>query len=268
MQSPNLENPHLSTPYTKGEPLLQVKISQFSYDKPVLRDINFIEYDVLRLNYITGQTIAILGRSGRGKSTLFRLLSGLESSPNSEIILNVGGKPEFVHEGMVGMIDQKYTLFRHKTIKQTLKFAANRNKKLDQSSIDEYIKEVCHYWDILGNLDKYPHECSGGQRQRAAILEKLLLGNHYLILDEPISGLDVVAIQTVKDNMNRIVSEHEHNTLIFSTHDIGFAYEMADSIYILGIEPNKQGSTIVKSFDRRFGSSYTYEDVRTAVFYS
>lgn len=254
----NSEKQSLGTVYTKGTPLLKVSISSFNYgDNTVLRDIYMTEYDVTTNNNVTGQSIAILGRSGRGKSTLFRVISGLESRHTTEVVLDIDNKPTFVKEGMVGMIDQKYTLFRHMTVEQILKFSLKRNDNLHPSYVLEYAKN----WDLESHLKKYPHELSGGQRQRVAILEKILLGNHYLILDEPISGLDVVAIENVVLNMKRILNEHEKNTLIFSTHDINFAYNIADVIYIIGHEEGKVGSTLLKKFDKRFGDVYNVNDI-------
>lgn len=257
MDSLKLENQFSDIVYTKGNPILNIKISSFQYDDQViLRDINILEYDVHSTNRLVGQSIAILGRSGRGKSTLFRVISGLEQRPTTEIVLDIDNKPTFVKEGMVGMIDQKYTLFRHKTVEEIFKFASNRNKK---NKLD--FVQYAEAWDLDKHLKKYPHELSGGQRQRVAILEKILLGNHFLILDEPISGLDVVAIDNVIVNMKKILSEDDKNTLIFSTHDINFAYQMADVIYIIGHEKDKVGSTVLKKFDRRFGDVYDVNDI-------
>jgi energy-coupling factor transporter ATP-binding protein EcfA2 len=101
---------------------------------------------------------------------------------------------------------------------------------------------------------QYPNELSGGQRQRVAIMEQLLSSGHYMVLDEPFSGLDVGNIQNALKSFDLIECAHELNTIIFSTHDIELAAELADSIYVIGYPKNEDGThesigTVVKHFD-------------------
>ncbi len=234
--------------YKKGEPIIWFDNVNMGYgDNVVLKDINIIEHDLIVEGKITGQSICFVGRSGRGKSTLFKVLSGLMSPLTGKVVLNFGEVNRLVKEGDVGLVDQKYTLFRHKTVFDTLMFSM---RKLSVENKKEIIEESLSQWNLLPHKDKYPNELSGGQRQRVSILEKLLSSNHYIIMDEPISGLDVVAIDNVKDNFKKILSTHEKNTIIFSTHDIDFAIEMADVIYVIGHkEPTDTHSTIVNRYN-------------------
>ena len=99
--------------------------------KAVLKDINIIEKDVVREGHITGQVIAIVGRSGRGKSTLFKALTGLVKPHKGEILITEvdtkqSNDAKIVQEGDVGFVDQKYTLFRHKTVKQIFEYALRK----------------------------------------------------------------------------------------------------------------------------------------------
>jgi polar amino acid transport system ATP-binding protein len=87
---------------------------------------------------------------------------------------------------------------------------------------------------LTEHKDKYSCELSGGQRQRTAIIEQMLTSKHFMILDEPFSGLDVGNIEKVKLSFDKISAANELNTIIFSTHDIRLAVELSDSIYILG----------------------------------
>lgn len=109
-------------------------------------------------------------------------------------------------------------------------------------------------WGLDTCKDQYPNFLSGGQRQRTAILEQLLSSGHYMVLDEPFSGLDIGNIMSVKKAFQLINESHELNTIMFSTHDIELAVELADSIYILGYKPEEKGQpgvagTILKHFD-------------------
>ncbi len=111
----------------------------------------------------------------------------------------------------------------------------------------------------MAHKDQYPNELSGGQRQRTAIIEQILSSKHFMILDEPFSGLDVGNIENVKKSFKMISDSNELNTIIFSTHHLKLAVELADSIYIVGNpEGVKDYSTIVKHFDlKEMGIAWT-----------
>jgi polar amino acid transport system ATP-binding protein len=163
-----------------------------------------------------------------------------------------------VSEGDIGFVDQKYTLFRHETIHQICRYALRKSKssKVDKEAlIDKYL----HEWGLEEHKNKYSCELSGGQRQRTAIIEQMLSSKHFMILDEPFSGLDVGNIDKVKQSFERISNDNEFNTTIFSTHDIKLAVEMADSIYIVGFpEGVTDYSTIIKHYDlKSMGLAWT-----------
>lgn len=105
-------------------------------------------------------------------------------------------------------------------------------------------------WGLEKHRAQYPCELSGGQRQRTAIIEQILSSGHFMVLDEPFSGLDVGNIRDVKRSFELIKNDHELNTIIFSTHELRLAVELADSIYVVGFpDESKEFATIVKHFD-------------------
>jgi len=225
--------------------------------KCVLKNINLEEKDVVREGYTTGQVIAVVGRSGRGKSTLFKALTGLVKPKSGQVLITELDTEDVtdakdVSEGDVGFVDQKYTLFRHKTVEQIFKYALRKSKLTkDQKklTIAKYLGE----WGLEKHKDQYPNELSGGQRQRTAIIEQILSSGHFMVLDEPFSGLDVGNIRDVKRSFELIKNDHELNTIIYSTHELRLAAELADSIYVVG-HPTIDGvqqeyATIVKHFD-------------------
>lgn len=240
--------------------LLYVENLSVAYgEKVVIKDVSFVEKDVTREGSVTGQVIAVVGRSGRGKSTLFRALTGLIKPTTGKILIadvatGVENDAKEVHEGDVGFVDQKYTLFRNKTIYQALMFAMRHkdfSKEEKHNTITKYLQE----WGLEKAKDQYPCELSGGQRQRTAIIEQILCSGHYMVLDEPFSGLDIGNIEDVKKAFSLITSLHEFNTIIYSTHDIELAVELADSIYVIGY-PTIDGKTadygtIVKHVDMK-----------------
>lgn len=261
--------------YKIGETLLYVDKLSVGYDgKMILKDISFVEHNVIREDHkSTGQTIAFIGRSGRGKSTLFKALTGLIKPTTGQVLITDmdsedkdDAKP--VREGDIGFVDQKYTLFRHETIEQICMYALRKSKATKAEKL-EIINKYLIEWGLDEHRKKYSCELSGGQRQRTAIIEQMLTSKHFMILDEPFSGLDVGNIEKVKQSFQRISDDNEYNTIIFSTHDIKLAIEMADSIYIVGFpEGETQYSTIVKHFDlKAMGLAWSeYNDGHRAVY--
>jgi ABC-type nitrate/sulfonate/bicarbonate transport system ATPase subunit len=257
------------------ETLLYVENLSVAYDETVIiKDITLTEKDVFREGVEnTGQVIAFVGRSGRGKSTFFKALTGLVPASSGKILIkDFEAKEEntakVVQEGNIGFVDQKYTLFRHKTVRQALKFAL-RKTTLSESEKDAKIMDYIAKWGLDNCTDKYPNELSGGQRQRTAIIEQLFSSDHFIVLDEPFSGLDVGNIEEVKKSFALLSSTSEFNTVIFSTHDIELAIELAQTIYIIG-HPTLNGvkqsyGTIVAKYDLRdmgiawkeFGADHT-----------
>lgn len=235
--------------------------------KCVLKNINLEEKDVIRAGHVTGQVIAVVGRSGRGKSTLFKALTGLVKPKNGQVLiteLNTEDATDAkdVAEGDVGFVDQKYTLFRHKTVKQIFQYAL-RKSKMSKEEKAQTISKYLGEWGLEKHKDQYPCELSGGQRQRTAIIEQILSSGHFMVLDEPFSGLDVGNIRDVKRSFELIKNDHELNTIIFSTHELRLAVELADSIYVVGFPTNEKGekedyATIVEHFDlKALGLAWT-----------
>lgn len=261
--------------YKELDTILYVDKLCVGYDgKQILKDVTLIEKNVVREGVeSTGQVIAFIGRSGRGKSTLFKALTGL-LKPTSGQILITDMKTEAVDdakvisEGDMGFVDQKYTLFRHKTVEQICHYAM-RKLKMTKEEKEKIITNYLEDWGLAEHRKKYSCELSGGQRQRTAIIEQMLSSKHFMILDEPFSGLDVGNIEKVKQSFNRITNDNEYNTIIFSTHDIKLAIELADSIYIIGFpEGTTEYSTVVKHYDlKAMGLAWTeYGDSHREVF--
>jgi ABC-type nitrate/sulfonate/bicarbonate transport system ATPase subunit len=243
------------------ETLLYIENLSVAYDgNVIIKDISLTEKDVVRPGKeFTGQVIAVVGRSGRGKSTLFKALTGLTPINSGKILIKdfAANEPDVakaVNEGDIGFVDQKYTLFRHKTVSQALKYAL-RKTDLSDSQKEQKIKEYTNKWGLETCVDKYPNELSGGQRQRTAIIEQLFSSDKFIVFDEPFSGLDVGNIDEVKKSFEMLSGTHDYNTVIFSTHDIELALELAQSIYVIGyptVNGKKQDyGTIVARYDLR-----------------
>lgn len=230
---------------TKAQVLLQVKDVQLSYDRPVLRDINFCIKDIVRPGYQQGQVVTLIGRSGIGKTQLFKILSGLQK-PTSGLVTIHDNQP--VKAGDMGVIFQNYYLFEWRTVYQSLLLAARKNKSL-QGQEKHAIEQYAEQFQLTGHLHLYPQQLSGGQRQRVSIMQQLLKGSNFILLDEPFSGLDVCMLDKAVELLLQVSLSDELKTLIIVSHDIENSVAISDTVFILGDEPGKPGATIKKEID-------------------
>jgi NitT/TauT family transport system ATP-binding protein len=208
---------------------------------PVLRDVNLEVRDVVRPGTCTGQVVALLGPSGMGKTTLFRVLSGLEA-PDAGTVL-IGDPPRPVERGMVGVVAQNYPLFAHRTVLGNLAVAGRRAGQSRAAARDRAL-EMLRRFDLSERAEVYPAQLSGGQRQRVAIAQQFMCSEHFLLLDEPFSGLDPIAIERVAEMLTEVVNLDELNTIIIVTHDIAAALEVADTVWLLGRDRDAAGAPI------------------------
>src|SRR5690606_10072500 len=140
--------------YEEKDIILHVENLSIAYgENVIIKDINFVAKNVTRKEEVTGQIIAVVGRSGRGKSTLFRALTGLVPPTTGKILIpdyalppTNGMQPaKIVAEGDVGFVDQKYTLFRHKTVYDAFVFAL-RNAKISSEEKKEKVNQYMKEW--------------------------------------------------------------------------------------------------------------------------
>jgi ABC-type nitrate/sulfonate/bicarbonate transport system ATPase subunit len=231
----------MSREYTTNGRLLSIENLSICYGpKTVLRDVNLHIDNIVRPGMLQGQTIGLLGPSGIGKTQLFRAIAGLQMPTTGGVLLHEAKTP--VVAGQVGVVQQSYPLLSHRTIQGNLDLAG---RKLGSKASAEIDRLLSHF-GLLDKKKSYPLELSGGQRQRVAIVQQLLCNNHFVLMDEPFSGLDVVAKEKVYETIRAVTTEHEHNTVIFTSHDLESAVRLADEIWVLGREQGKEGGTAIK----------------------
>ncbi len=234
--------------YQKSDVILEAENVNLQYgDKVILRDINFKLQDIVRPDVTQGQVVSLIGRSGIGKTQLFKILAGL-NEPTSGIV-RIGADKHKVREGEVGVVSQNYILFNHRSIRQNLAIAIARNTAYSPEQKKTVIEDHADKFQLKEHLDKYPMQLSGGQRQRVSILQQALTGNQFILLDEPFSGLDVLVIDKVVELLLKISCLHELSTLIVVSHDIENSLAISDTVFILANQPGKQGATITETLD-------------------
>lgn len=192
--------------------------------KVILDNINF-EMDSL-------SSLAIIGPSGGGKSTLLRIIAGLEKPSSGSIWIN-GSKLEYKeklireYRKSIGMVFQSYNLFPHLTAIEniTLPMKVVHNKKADMAENEAL--DLLQRFQLSEHKDKKTHQLSGGQKQRIALARALALDSDFLLLDEPTSALDPELTNEVLDMM-RDLKNSEKQDLILVTHEMGFAQRACD----------------------------------------
>jgi polar amino acid transport system ATP-binding protein/sulfate transport system ATP-binding protein/NitT/TauT family transport system ATP-binding protein len=233
------------TEHSKAEVVLQVNNVGLTYDRTILRDINFCIRNIVRPGLLQGQVVSLVGRSGIGKTQLFKILSGLQQPTIGQVTIH-DNKP--VKAGDMGVIFQNYYLFEWRTVHQSLMLAAKKNKALagkEKQTIEQYADQ----FQLTGHLNLYPQQLSGGQRQRVSIMQQLLKGSDFILLDEPFSGLDVCMLDKAVELLLQVSQSDELKTLIIVSHDIETSVAISDTVFILGTEPGKEGATIKKEID-------------------
>lgn len=206
--------------------LLTIKNLKKSYKNlEVLKNISFAVAE--------GEFISVLGASGCGKTTLLRLIAGLEKSDSGSI--EIEGKNAARLSAVqrnIGMVFQNYSLFPNMTVWQNITYALKGKSKKNKNVDSKLIEDIIQRCELQTLLDRYPYQLSGGQQQRTAIARSLVMNPRILLFDEPFSALDV----TIRRNLRELIKQLQNDfniTMIYVTHDQEEAFTLSDRIIIL-----------------------------------
>ena len=188
------------------------------------RDVNF--------QVAKGQLVGLLGPSGGGKTTILRMIAGLESPDSGAILFNGENVNQVPPQKRgIGVVFQNYALFRHMTVFDNIAFGLNVQKR-DKKHIKARVDELLQLTNLVGLGDRYPNELSGGQRQRVAFARALAPEPQILLLDEPFAAIDAHVRRELRSWLRETVDRIGITTL-FVTHDQAEAIEIADQILIV-----------------------------------
>ncbi len=192
----------------------------------------FKALDDVSLSVPDGSLTALLGPSGGGKSTLLRVIAGLEQPDSGTVILDgqdLTASP--ARERGVGFVFQHYAAFKHMTVRDNVAYGLKIRKR-PKDEIKGRVKELLDLVHLGGFADRYPAQLSGGQRQRMALARALAVEPKVMLLDEPFGALDATVRKELRAWLRRL-HEDVHVTTIFVTHDQEEAMEVAEQIVVL-----------------------------------
>lgn len=191
--------------------------------------------DDISLEVRDSEIICIVGPSGCGKSTLLRMIAGLDQATKGRILL--GGKTVTGPSPSLGFVFQEYTLFPWRTVKKNVEFGL----ELKNASPTEMSEIADRYIDMVGLSkfkDSYPHQLSGGMKQRTAIARTLAVGPSILLMDEPFGALDAQTRNILQEQL-LLIWEKEKIKMIFVTHNVDEAVFLADRVAIMTARPGR-----------------------------
>jgi sulfate transport system ATP-binding protein len=209
---------------------------------------SFQAVEQINLEIQSGSLVALLGPSVSGKSTLLRLIAGLELPDAGKIILT--GKDatnQSVQERNIGFVFQHYALFKHLTVRKNIAFGLEI-RKAPKKKIQGKVEQLLELVQLTGLGDRYPSQLSGGQRQRVALARALAVEPNVLLLDEPFGALDAKVRKDLRAWLRRLHDE-VHVTTVFVTHDQEEAMEVADEIVVMNKGQVEQVGTPAQIYD-------------------
>lgn len=206
---------------------LEIKNLQKKYTKDGPLVVNNMNLSIEK-----GEFIVFLGPSGCGKTTTIRMISGLEDISGGEILIDgedvIGKKPK---DRGVSMIFQSYAIWPHMTVFDNIAYPL-KLQKVPKDEIKKRVTAAAEATDIVGLLNRYPAQMSGGQRQRGAVSRAIVVKPKIFLMDEPLSNLDAKLRVSMRTELKNIHIQ-QNSTSIFVTHDQSEAMSLADRIVVM-----------------------------------
>ena len=183
-----------------------------------------------------GEIVAVIGRSGSGKSTMLRCINGLEKVQSGRIVVDgidvtAPGADLNLLRQRVGMVFQSYNLFPHLSVERNVMLALKLVRKLDTAAAREVARDVVAKVGLADKLFAYPDELSGGQQQRVAIARSLAMQPTLMLFDEITSALDPELVGEVLRVLEDVA--REGMTMMLVTHEMNFAKNVADRVIFM-----------------------------------
>jgi len=242
----------------QSSPLLQIDSVYKEYgEKRILGNVD--------LRVSKGELVTVVGPSGCGKSTLLRLILGQEKPTTGTIAID--GNPVDLPDKNRGIVYQHYSLFPNLTVAENVMRSLTLNvnplvARYNRSQYNSQIGDILHKVRLYDSMHKYPHELSGGMRQRAAIAQALVAKPKILLMDEPFGALDTGTRSDLQAFLIELWKQEEM-TIFFVTHDLDEAIQLSSRMICLSqFYTDDRGET-----DRR-GAKIVYDDDMSSIPFS
>ena len=210
---------------------------------------DFVALDDVSLTVPDGSLTALLGPSGGGKSTLLRVIAGLETADAGSVVIRGDDVTHVAPQDRgVGFVFQHYAAFKHMTVRDNVAFGLSIRKR-PKPEIESKVKELLELVRLDGFAHRYPSQLSGGQRQRMALARALAVDPNVLLLDEPFGALDAAVRAELRDWLRRLHDE-VHVTTLFVTHDREEAMEIAEQTVVINEGRIEQAGSPTELYDR------------------
>jgi sulfate/thiosulfate transport system ATP-binding protein len=210
---------------------------------------DFVALDDVSVSAPDGEVTALLGPSGGGKSTLLRVIAGLEAPDTGSV--KIGGEDVTgvaPQDREVGFVFQHYAAFKHMNVRGNIGFGLEIRKR-PKDEVRKRVNELVDLVQLSGLGDRYPSQLSGGQRQRMALARALAVEPRVLLLDEPFGALDARVRTELRAWLRRLHDEI-HVTTLFVTHDQEEAMELSDHVVVLSEGRVEQAGSPDELYDR------------------
>lgn len=187
-------------------------------------------FEAFDLRIEEGKTLAIVGQSGGGKTTLLRMLAGLESIDSGQIFHNGQEVPldYFSKNQLLGFVFQDFQLFPHLTVLDNLTLSPIKTQGMSKQAAETKALELLERLGLAQQVQHYPHALSGGQKQRVALARAMMIDPEIIGYDEPTSALDPELRREVEQLI--LQNKEAGMTQLIITHDLDFAQHIADEI--------------------------------------
>ena len=212
--------------------IVEVDHVSLSFDVPILEDVSFSARD--------GETIAIVGESGTGKSTILKLLLRLLVPDRGRVLIDGEDITDLTFEEALlvrqkmGMVFQGAALFDSMTVFENVAYPLREHTQMDEDEIEERVKEKLQFVDLDADrvVDQFPSELSGGMRKRVGIARGMANNAEIMLYDEPTSGLDPLTTNTITRLIMKLQRELGVTSVVVS-HDIRSVFRMASRVALL-----------------------------------